>query len=469
MKWKLIVRRPLSPLFFNFITQGKNKKFMKEKAGIDMWYDHYKVVEGAVYYDEDEINRADAYAKKMYDLHGAKFFVDLFKRWQGFVENLEKVTHDISKIEFHNPSNDTLLEQFEKLQESYKLLSTALYTVTIIEKLSNTVIKPKLPKDKVEEYFAILTTPRKENDGIKENLELYELAIKFKLGQDIKEDIKEHIEKWGWLTTRGFFGNPWNENDVMERIKSIKDPQKQYDSLSIHLKTIQEQTDNILDEINADNDFRNFIDVEKDYVYFRTERMDAFVRTGFRARNLFYAIADKLNIDLQEVFCLTAEEIKASLKTGNDYSALAKERRQGFALVLLGDEEIQMFSGEALKKFKEQEEKDEIDLFIKEIKGSMGCKGKVTGIVKVLHSKEDAEKVQEGDILVTSMTIPDYLPAMERAAAFVTNEGGITCHAAIIAREMNKPSVIGTIIATKVLKDGDRVEVDADNGVVRRL
>jgi pyruvate,water dikinase len=78
-------------------------------------------------------------------------------------------------------------------------------------------------------------------------------------------------------------------------------------------------------------------------------------------------------------------------------------------------------------------------------------------------------KVQKGDILVTSMTTPDYVPAMERAAAFITDEGGLSCHAAIVAREMKKPCIIGTKIATKVLKDGDIVEVDANQGIVKKL
>ena len=64
------------------------------------------------------------------------------------------------------------------------------------------------------------------------------------------------------------------------------------------------------------------------------------------------------------------------------------------------------------------------------------------------------------------MTRPEYLPAMKKAAAFITDEGGITCHAAIIAREMKKPCIIGTKIATQVLKDGDMVEVKANHGLV---
>ena len=64
------------------------------------------------------------------------------------------------------------------------------------------------------------------------------------------------------------------------------------------------------------------------------------------------------------------------------------------------------------------------------------------------------------------MTRPEYLPAMKKAAGFITDEGGITCHAAIVAREMRKPCVIGTKNATKVIKDGDLVEVKASHGQI---
>ena len=91
------------------------------------------------------------------------------------------------------------------------------------------------------------------------------------------------------------------------------------------------------------------------------------------------------------------------------------------------------------------------------------------GTVKVLHSATEAYKVEKGDILVAVMTRPDYVPAMKLAAAIVTDEGGITCHAAIVARELHIPCIIGTKIATKVLKDGMKVEVNADHGWVKVL
>ncbi|MCX6767879.1 MAG: PEP-utilizing enzyme, partial [Candidatus Micrarchaeota archaeon] len=103
------------------------------------------------------------------------------------------------------------------------------------------------------------------------------------------------------------------------------------------------------------------------------------------------------------------------------------------------------------------------------VKGMAAFKGVVRGTVKVLKSTSELGKVRQGDILVTQMTFPAFLPAMMRAAAFVTDEGGITCHAAIVAREMRKPCITGTKIATRVFKDGDFIEVDAEKGVARKI
>lgn len=106
---------------------------------------------------------------------------------------------------------------------------------------------------------------------------------------------------------------------------------------------------------------------------------------------------------------------------------------------------------------------------VKEIKGSVAFKGKVTGKVRVVLEKSQLSMVQRGDILVAEMTSPEYLPYMEKSAAVVTDEGGITCHAAVVCREMKKPCVIGTKVGTRALKDGMEVEVDAEKGIVKIL
>ena len=106
---------------------------------------------------------------------------------------------------------------------------------------------------------------------------------------------------------------------------------------------------------------------------------------------------------------------------------------------------------------------------VSEITGQIGCSGTATGVVKIVIRPKDMTKMNQGDILVSIATDPDIVPAMKKAAAIVTEQGGITSHAAIVSRELGIPCVIGTKIATQVLKDGDLVEVDANKGIVRKL
>lgn len=102
-----------------------------------------------------------------------------------------------------------------------------------------------------------------------------------------------------------------------------------------------------------------------------------------------------------------------------------------------------------------------------QLKGVVASMGIARGKVKIVMNREQLNKVTMGDILVSPMTTPAYMPAMIKATAFVTDEGGIICHAAIVSREMRKPCIVGTKIATKILNDGDLVELDTNNGVVK--
>ena len=112
----------------------------------------------------------------------------------------------------------------------------------------------------------------------------------------------------------------------------------------------------------------------------------------------------------------------------------------------------------------EYEEKDEN--IVTGMIANMGC---ITGRAKILNSYEDISNVNIGDIIISTMTLPNYIAAMEKAKGFITDEGGITCHAAILSREFNVPCIVGTINATKVIKDNDLIELDANNGIVRIL
>lgn len=100
------------------------------------------------------------------------------------------------------------------------------------------------------------------------------------------------------------------------------------------------------------------------------------------------------------------------------------------------------------------------------LKGETAASGVYSGKVKIIHNPSELHKVEKGDILVTTMTTPDMVPAMQRAGAIITNEGGMTCHAAIVSREMGTPCLVGTEHAMDILNDGEIVTVHASRGVV---
>ena len=104
-----------------------------------------------------------------------------------------------------------------------------------------------------------------------------------------------------------------------------------------------------------------------------------------------------------------------------------------------------------------------------EISGQAAAPGQARGRVRIVRSRDDLPRLQPGEVLVTVMTNAVYTSFLRKAAAVVTDEGGRTCHAAIAAREFGRPCIVGTLVATTVLKDGDLIEVDADHGIVRIL
>lgn len=101
------------------------------------------------------------------------------------------------------------------------------------------------------------------------------------------------------------------------------------------------------------------------------------------------------------------------------------------------------------------------------VEGLGASPGAVSGTVRIVRKLDQLDQVQEGDVMVTEMTMPDMVPAMKRAAGIVTDEGGMTSHAAIISRELGVPAVVGTGNGTRVLEDGQHVTLDGDKGTVR--
>lgn len=168
---------------------------------------------------------------------------------------------------------------------------------------------------------------------------------------------------------------------------------------------------------------------------------------------------------------LRKEEIEACVfRGGRVKTSTLEARAQGYVSINNGIELASDFNKFLSERNLARVEEAAVTEEVQEFSGTVACRGSIIRApVQIIFNSEEVNSFRSGSILVTPMTSPEYLSAMKTAAAIVTDEGGLTCHAAIVSRELGIPCIIGTKFATKVLKDGDRVEVNAMKGIVRKI
>lgn len=179
-------------------------------------------------------------------------------------------------------------------------------------------------------------------------------------------------------------------------------------------------------------------------------------------------IVKEYRINLELVYNAFPQELFLSKEKVINLESELKARKDGISFGHLKDEDF-VFSGQAartiIKILHKKSEKIGAKIF-----GLVACPGgKVKGRVAVVLWESHFSKFEDKDVLVACMTRPEYITLMRKASAIITDEGGLTSHAAIVSRELGIPCIVGTKIATQVLKDGDLVEVDADHGLVKIL
>lgn len=145
-----------------------------------------------------------------------------------------------------------------------------------------------------------------------------------------------------------------------------------------------------------------------------------------------------------------------------------KRRKEDFLIITKNLKPIEIQKDkikETINKYLSEENVSKL----KEVKGMVVFQGDVSGKAKIVLKKNQLSKIEKGDILVTIMTNPEFVTHLSKVAGIITDYGGATCHASIIAREMRIPCIVGTEHATKVFKDGDIVEINSKKGVARKL
>ena len=310
----------------------------------------------------------------------------------------------------------------------------------------------------VDQVFVELTTPRETTEIAKEAEELKQLALNHsvKFGSDL---IKSHAEKYFWLTF-GYEGPAYSTTEVWRRIEKLREVfpiMGHPEDASVNL------------DIQVNKQTEAIFDIARDWVWLKAARKEAFFACYAAADRIAEELARQLETTKKQIKFLTKAEIRSTVLNHEMLPDLETRAKESIFLYQNGSDVVLV--GEEAELFKHENSLSPTtrNKALQKLTGQPAYLGLVSGVVKIIRQPSDIDKMNAGDILVSPATNPNLLPAMQMAAAFVTDVGGITCHAAIMAREMKKPCIVGTKYASQVLKDGDKVEVDADNGVVRIL
>ena len=419
-----------------------------------------------------------------------------------FIEN-----NHIESLDLKNISNIELGQELQKLyllgNKISDLGQMAVFPDLRFYKLS-TILKNLIKEKKIRqglkmapnEYFSLLVASSKSSLSAAEKKELLTLALTFDKNRKLKDLFKKESpgslvlllekeykneyrkisklnKKYRWL----IFGQLGPTKQLIETVEELKDLLKK-GSLKSELNELQKEKQNFLDkqkkytkELCLDAGEKKLFEVARDFSFNKIYRYEMLMFNFYNLDRILHEVSFRTKYTVKQLQFMSHEEIVGLLQGNKTISKDEIKKRQHFCVTIIkSNNNIEFLTGDMAKLYiKNNTQAESVKDDIMVVHGSVAFMGRVFGKVKIVNSRDDMDKVEVGDVLVSIQTNPDLLPAMKKASALVTDVGGITSHAAIVARELRKPCIIGTKIATKIFKDGDMVEVDATKGDVKKI
>jgi len=413
--WEPWLKRPFYAFVMSTYRGGNTAKAFK-KIGLPGWKYNFLLSDAEWYQTRTHFLKSKPAVTKWLKKHSVK----------EITSQLEK-SYEFWKREIillsQNPKKDTI-KKLKRLDAILREITSYVWATHAAEYFFTPMLKnevSKFIKGDVEKFIGDASFPSKPNEA-------EQMAAAYKNGVSPQALAK----KYGWLRARDGFARPYTAKEIAKIAKhALAQPKHKHPTIPKPLEKMFAEA--------------------RELIYYRTLRSDCYYELMFIAKPILKAVGEKYKIPYSQLKYYTTESlIKGKPKYYSPH----------FSAAAIGDK---------CYYFNEPLFTQTSSAGITELKGNIAQMGKARGRVKIVMSVKDLHKVKQGDILVTYMTNPNFLPAMMKACAFVTNEGGLTCHAAIVAREMGKPCIIGTKIATQVFKDGDIIEVDANTGMVKKI
>lgn len=386
-------------------------------------------------------------------------------------DSLESLSvEELMKLYRHNRSwvhRISAYDQFGWITESYwePKLHAALKRAGLEEGAADfhatlfALTKPEVPSTTVLERLAVL---QKAQSVLKDS-------------SSLEDASRELAQTFGWMPVFTF-GTPWTQEHYVKLLEGeMRRDEEARKKMIVKLEGYTEQRNRewkeILQRLNwADADAQVFLDFGL-MLDARNEAEFFVSEAGYNLLPLYLEIARRLELDVTELRKLYEEEIVAALEGRLEPKAclVAKQGIIAYGYDAEMKTRVDLTGSDARELFEAVEKNAaQASSSVQSKKGICASSGKARGRARLLNSPKDNDRVEEGDILITVATTVDYLPSMQRAAAIVTEVGGLTCHAAVVCRELEIPCIVSYKNAMTLFQDGEWLDLNADMATITR-
>ncbi len=403
---------------------------------------------------------------------------EYFQRYQEIyqktITSLEEFSLSLPKFEEVTfLPNKTLYQLLSQFFEYFKALTSFMISPHIFQKVLTDNLEEVLRKRGKEDLISQLTLPQGPTFEERFKWELAELVNRLPNNLNLKEVpslLLNFSRRWFFYsqTEDWRFFYPFRTDQLIELISHLtKHPAELKDYQNIYLKQKEalDKAQKLIVELKFNHQQKLWLKFLQYIIWQRTDRLEYFRKACYSSMPLIRQVVHRMDLD-EYAGVLTPPELLTFLQKGTRPKLDALRKRQEGFIASFDHGKVKIETGQNLKKWQEflNTAKARPSL----LQGWGASPGKAQGRVRIVMDPFQAKDFKKGDILVTNMTNPNYVLLMQRAAAIITDEGGVTCHAAIVARELGVPCVVGTQIATEVLRNGELVKVDGGKGIIKK-
>lgn len=399
---------------------------------------------------------------------------DIVKNCYWYYERKETLLEEFlkrkSKVNLKRLSNEEL---YDLLFNWYQITLNQIYYINLAPVelgLQRAIADLKASDYLTNDEISILYSLDDNTAVIREEY-AFLMALKTNKGKSIKSIIKKHLKEYSYVTI-GYGSSPLNEKVLLTRYEKIKKLEENYIDKRIkeienYPQVLKKQKREIYKKLN-NKQLANLFELAAKLGFMR-DRKKAFLGKSVQFRNkIMGEISRRFKIDWNDIrFYLMNEFEDLLLHDRKLECEEIEKRKQGIYISSISN----MFTGGEAREEYFQSVKTEIEdtKVLNTRRGICASHGVVRGKARICLTFEESNKLEKGEILIAYGTDFDFMNAIVKSSGIITEEGGILSHASVISRELKKPCIIAFKGITKLVKDGDLIELDAEKGTVKLL